>query len=50
VVRQALALQVEGAQPIATPTRQVPSPSQTLAGTSRSAPSHADTLQMVPAW
>src|SRR4051794_2177 len=49
VCRQAPAAQVEGAQSMATPARQLPSPSQTLAGTSWGAPAQLDSLHTVPA-
>jgi hypothetical protein len=49
VARQDRPLQVEGEQAMATPTMQVPSPSQTLAGISRSAPWQPESRQMVPA-
>jgi hypothetical protein len=46
--RQLPRAQVDGAQPMATPTMQVPSPSHTLAGTSWPGPSQAESLHRVP--
>jgi hypothetical protein len=49
VIRQLCSSQDDGAHEMATPTMHEPSPSQTLAGTRLSRPSHADSRQMVPA-
>jgi hypothetical protein len=49
VWRQELPSQVDGSHEIPTPAMQVPSPSQTLAGTRLSLPAQADSLQIVPA-
>src|SRR5215207_10421527 len=47
-VMQTPSSQVDGLQEIATPTMQVPSPSQTLGGTNLSRPSQAPSLHTVP--